>query len=109
MDAQSFLEAAGTSTCIPWSPRPFPMSPASGLPGVGADPEEVEKKDLMSVFFNFIRNLLSETIFKSGRSCDPKAAKEDSPQYERPATPSPAKLNECDRPGVLCRAHQDGG
>ncbi|XP_055251232.1 A-kinase anchor protein 3 isoform X2 [Moschus berezovskii] len=99
-DVQSFLEATGTSNlCPPKSPA---VSHESSLQSsqVGADPEEVEKKDLMSVFFNFIRNLLSETIFKSDHSCDPKATKEDnSPQCERPVTPSPTKLNECDEPG----------
>ncbi|KAM7243805.1 hypothetical protein CapIbe_004413 [Capra ibex] len=99
MDAQSFLEAAGTSNLYPMKSPAVSHESSLRSPRVGADPEEVEKKDLMSVFFNFIRNLLSETIFKSDHSCDPKAAKEDSPQYERPATPSPAKLNECDEPG----------
>ncbi|NIG59186.1 A-kinase anchor protein 3 [Pontoporia blainvillei] len=98
MDAQSFLKAAG-STTLQANNRSPAVSDESGLrsPHVGVDQEEAEKKDLMSVFFNFIRNLLGETIFKSDRSSEPKPTKEeDSPQCERPVSPSPIKLNEGD-------------
>lgn len=99
MDPQSFLEAAGTSNLYPTKSSAVSHESSVRSPQVGADPEEVEKKDLMSSCFNFIRNLLSETIFKSDHSCDPKATKEDSsPQCERPVTPSPTKSNECDEP-----------
>ncbi|KAB0353016.1 hypothetical protein FD754_017873 [Muntiacus muntjak] len=100
MDPQSFLEAAGTSNLYPTKSSAVSHESSVQSPQVGADPEEVEKKDLISSCFNFIRNLLSETIFKSDHSCDPKATKEDnSPQCERPVTPSPTKSNECDEPG----------
>uniref|UniRef100_A0A8D1C9E9 A-kinase anchor 110kDa C-terminal domain-containing protein n=1 Tax=Sus scrofa TaxID=9823 RepID=A0A8D1C9E9_PIG len=100
MDAQSFLEAAA-STNLQANKSPA-VSDESSLkpPHVGGDQEEAEKKDLMSVFFNFIRNLLRETIFKSNRSSDPKPTKEeDSPQCERPVTPSPIKFSEGDEAG----------
>ncbi|KAM8912989.1 A-kinase anchor protein 3 isoform 1-T2 [Lycaon pictus] len=104
MDAQSFLEAAG-STNLPANKSPV-VSDESSLksPQMGGDQEEAEKKDLMSVFFNFIRNLLSETIFKSDRSSEPKVPEqpikeEYSHQCERPITPSPIKLSEGDETG----------
>ncbi|XP_045380523.1 A-kinase anchor protein 3 isoform X1 [Camelus bactrianus] len=95
MDAQSFLEAAGT-THLQANKSPVVSDECSlKCPPLGADQEAAEKKDLMSVFFNFIRNLLGETIFKSDRSSDPRSAKEeDSPQHEEPATPSPIRLGE---------------
>ncbi|XP_039111689.1 A-kinase anchor protein 3 isoform X1 [Hyaena hyaena] len=104
MDAQSFLEAAG-STNLPAnksaeaSDESTPKSPA-----MGGDQEEAEKKDLKSVFFNFIRNLLGATIFKSDRSSEPKVPEqpikeEYSHQCERPVTPSPVKLSEGDEAG----------
>ncbi|XP_042636376.1 A-kinase anchor protein 3 [Orycteropus afer afer] len=99
MDAQSFLEAAG-STNLPATKSPE-VSDESTLKFphfMGGDKEEAEKKDLMSIFFNFIRNLLSETIFKSDHSSEPKLpkhpTKEDSNLCERPVTPSPTKV--CD-------------
>ncbi|XP_066864680.1 A-kinase anchor protein 3 isoform X1 [Kogia breviceps] len=101
MDSQSGLKAAG-STYSQASKSPA-VSDESGLrsPHMGVDQEEAEKKDLMSVFFNFIQNLLGETIFKSGRSSEPKPTKEeDSPQCERPVTPSPVKLSEGDEAGL---------
>ncbi|XP_072810931.1 A-kinase anchor protein 3 isoform X3 [Vicugna pacos] len=99
MDAQSFLEAAGT-THLQANKSPIVSDECSlKCPHPGADQEAAEKKDLMSVFFNFIRNLLGETIFKSDRSSDPRSAKEeDSPQHERPATPSPIRLGEGSKP-----------
>ncbi|XP_057558958.1 A-kinase anchor protein 3 [Hippopotamus amphibius kiboko] len=100
MDVQSFLEAAG-STNLKANKSPV-VSDESSLrsPQMGVDQEEAEKKDLMSVFFNFIRNLLGETIFKSDHGSEPKPTKEeDSPQCERPVTPSPIKLNEGDEAG----------
>ncbi|XP_007103728.2 A-kinase anchor protein 3 [Physeter macrocephalus] len=99
MDAQSCLKAAG-STNLQAKKSPA-VSDESGLrsPHMGVDQEEAEKKDLMSVFFNFIQNLLGETIFKSDRSSEPKPTKEEeSPQCERPVTP-PIKLNEGDEAG----------
>ncbi|XP_003410680.1 A-kinase anchor protein 3 [Loxodonta africana] len=99
MDAQSFLEAA-TNTNLPAtkSPAAFDESALKTPHFVRGDQEAAEKKDLMSVFFNFIRNLLSETIFKSDHSSEPKEpehpAKEDINQCERPITPSPTKV--CD-------------
>ncbi|XP_024589163.1 A-kinase anchor protein 3 isoform X1 [Neophocaena asiaeorientalis asiaeorientalis] len=101
MDAQSLLKAAGGTNLQANSKSPA-VSDESGLrsPHMGVDQEEAEKKDLMSVFFNFIRNLLGETIFKSDRSSEPKPTKEeDSPQCERPVSPSPIKLNEGDEAG----------
>ncbi|XP_059968808.1 A-kinase anchor protein 3 isoform X2 [Mesoplodon densirostris] len=100
MDAQSSLKAAA-STSLQANKSPA-VSDESGLrsPHMGVDQEEAEKKDLMSVFFNFIRNLLGETIFKSDGSSEPKPTKEeDSPQCERPVTPSPIKVNEGDEAG----------
>ncbi|XP_029061971.1 A-kinase anchor protein 3 isoform X1 [Monodon monoceros] len=101
MDAQSLLKAAGGTNLQANNKSPA-VSDGSGLrsPHTGVDQEEAEKKDLMSVFFNFIRNLLGETIFKSDRSSEPKPTKEeDSPQCERPVSPSPIKLNEGDEAG----------
>ncbi|KAM9073147.1 A-kinase anchor protein 3 isoform 1-T2 [Megaptera novaeangliae] len=100
MGAQSFRKAAG-STNLQANKSPA-VSDESGLrsPHMGVDQEEAEKKGLMSAFFNFIQNLLGETIFKSDRSSEPKPTKEeDSPQCERPVTPSPIKLNEGDEAG----------
>uniref|UniRef100_A0A8C3X3B9 A-kinase anchoring protein 3 n=1 Tax=Catagonus wagneri TaxID=51154 RepID=A0A8C3X3B9_9CETA len=98
MDAQSFLEAAA-STNLQASKSPAVSHESSPKPPhVGGDQEGAEKKDLMSVFFNFIRNLLGETIFKSNRSSDPKPTKERKP-CERPVTPSPIKLSEGDEAG----------
>ncbi|KAM4819765.1 A-kinase anchor protein 3 isoform 1-T2 [Thomomys bottae] len=97
MDAQSFLEAATTTnfppSCVcPDEGRQKPPSP----PPV-CDQEQAEKKDLMSVIFNFIRNLLSETIFKGERSCPAKVPEQpvrDESPCERPLTPCPTRL--CD-------------
>ncbi|XP_006862736.1 PREDICTED: A-kinase anchor protein 3 [Chrysochloris asiatica] len=103
MDAQSFLEAAG-STNFPHTKSPVvPDESSLKFPHlVGCGQAEVEKKDLMSVFFNFIRHLLGETIFKSDSSSVSKVpeAKEDSNQYERPMTPSPTKV---------CAGEESGG
>ncbi|XP_062050737.1 A-kinase anchor protein 3 isoform X1 [Lepus europaeus] len=104
MDAQSFLEAAG-STNLPTKKCPVvPDESSLKIPHVVGDQEKAEKKDLMSVFFNFIRNLLGETIFKSDNSPEPKvpeqpAKEEGSRHCERPVTPSPIKLNEGDETG----------
>ncbi|XP_040834936.1 A-kinase anchor protein 3 [Ochotona curzoniae] len=99
MDPQSFLEAAST-TNFPTKKCPVvPDEPSVKIPHVVCDQEQAEKKDLMSVFFNFIRNLLSETIFKSDKNPEPKtpeqSAKEEVRHYcERPVTPSPIKVDE---------------
>ncbi|XP_008703112.1 A-kinase anchor protein 3 [Ursus maritimus] len=104
MDAQSFLEAAG-STNLPANKSPTVSDePSPKSPQMGGDQEEAEKKDLMSVFFNFIRNLLGETIFKNDHSSEPKVPEqpikeEYSHQCERPVTPSPVKLSEGDEAG----------
>ncbi|XP_032204941.1 A-kinase anchor protein 3 isoform X2 [Mustela erminea] len=104
MDAQSFIEAAG-STNLPANKSPVVSDESSPKsPQTGGNQEEAEKKDLMSVFFNFIRNLLGETIFKSDRSSEPKVPEkpikeECSHQSERPVTPSPIKLSEGDEAG----------
>ncbi|XP_039335707.1 A-kinase anchor protein 3 [Saimiri boliviensis] len=105
-DAQSFLEAAGTPN--------FPANKSSVVPDESClktahnvdDQEQAEKKDLMSVFFNFIRNLLSETIFKRGHCSEPKVpeqqVKEDINLCERPLTSSPPKPCEDDEtPGAF--------
>uniref|UniRef100_A0A2K6FLJ0 A-kinase anchoring protein 3 n=1 Tax=Propithecus coquereli TaxID=379532 RepID=A0A2K6FLJ0_PROCO len=100
MDAQSFLEAAAT-TNFPAKKSPVvPDESCLRSPHVVGDKEQSEKKDLMSVFFNFIRNLLGETIFKNDHSCQPNPVKEeDSNPCERPATPPPVKLCEGDEAG----------
>ncbi|KAF6117282.1 A-kinase anchoring protein 3 [Phyllostomus discolor] len=69
MDAQSFLDAAST-TNFPTNKPPV-ISDETNLkcPYGGHNKEEAEKKDLKSIFFNFIRNLLTETIFKNDSSC----------------------------------------
>uniref|UniRef100_A0A8C5ZWM4 A-kinase anchoring protein 3 n=1 Tax=Marmota marmota marmota TaxID=9994 RepID=A0A8C5ZWM4_MARMA len=105
MDAQSFLEAAGSSN-FPITKTPVVLDESSlKTPHVVCDQEQSEKKDLMSVFFNFIRNLLGETIFKGDNSCESKAPEKsdkekDCNQGERPATPSP-KLSEGDEAGAF--------
>uniref|UniRef100_A0A2K5JF66 A-kinase anchor 110kDa C-terminal domain-containing protein n=1 Tax=Colobus angolensis palliatus TaxID=336983 RepID=A0A2K5JF66_COLAP len=105
-DAQSFLEAAGT-TNFPANEPPVVADESclKSAPIVG-DQEQAEKKDLRSVFFNFIWNLLSETIFKRDQSSEPKVpeqpVKEDRKLCERPLAPSPPKLCEDDEtPGAL--------
>uniref|UniRef100_A0A2K6FLI8 A-kinase anchoring protein 3 n=1 Tax=Propithecus coquereli TaxID=379532 RepID=A0A2K6FLI8_PROCO len=97
MDAQSFLEAAAT-TNFPAKKSPVvPDESCLRSPHVVGDKEQSEKKDLMSVFFNFIRNLLGETIFKNDHKQPVK--EEDSNPCERPATPPPVKLCEGDEAG----------
>ncbi|XP_006172088.1 A-kinase anchor protein 3 isoform X2 [Tupaia chinensis] len=104
MDAQSFLEAAG-STNFPSKKSPVvPDESSLKSPHLVGDREQAEKKDLMSVFFNFIRNLLGETIFKNDRSCEPKVPEhpvkeEISNPCERPATPCPTRNCEGDEAG----------
>ncbi|XP_072510069.1 A-kinase anchor protein 3 [Notamacropus eugenii] len=91
MDAQSFLEAAGTTTKTT-SPKSQPNSDQSSLGSsrVGASHEEAEKKDLMSVFFNFIRNLLGETIFKCEESYETKPPSHQSKEEDNsPESSSP--------------------
>uniref|UniRef100_G1MAZ3 A-kinase anchoring protein 3 n=1 Tax=Ailuropoda melanoleuca TaxID=9646 RepID=G1MAZ3_AILME len=103
-DAQSFTEAAGGAN-LPANKSPIVSDePSPKSPQMEGDQEEAEKKDLMSVFFNFIRNLLGETIFKSDHSSEPKVPEqpvkeEYSHQCERPVTPSPVKLSEGDEAG----------
>ncbi|XP_007527886.1 A-kinase anchor protein 3 isoform X2 [Erinaceus europaeus] len=94
MDAQSFLEAAG-NTSLPKKSPTVCEDPSLKSPLLGGQ-EESGKKDLMSVFFNFIRNLLSETIFKNDRcSAKPEQPmKEENCQCERPVTPCPIKTCE---------------
>nr|XP_012423731.1 PREDICTED: A-kinase anchor protein 3 isoform X1 [Odobenus rosmarus divergens] len=104
MDAQSFLEAAGSAN-LPANKSPVVSDKSRPKsPQMGGDQEEAEKKDLMNVFFNFIRNLLGETIFKSDRSPEPKVPEQQikeqhSHQCERPVTPSPIKLSEGNEAG----------
>ncbi|CAK6443095.1 unnamed protein product [Pipistrellus nathusii] len=100
MDAQSFLEAAGR-TNFPTNKAPVVCAEtnlkSSHMEG---NQEETEKKDLMSVFFNFIRNLLGETIFKNDDSSEPnmpEPIKEDL--CERPVPPCPIKVSEGDEAG----------
>ncbi|XP_053410786.1 A-kinase anchor protein 3 [Nycticebus coucang] len=104
MDAQSFLEAAATTNFPHNKPPVVPDESCLKSPQVVGDKEQAEKKDLMSVFFNFIRNLLGETIFKNDRSSEAKmpeqpVKEEDISQCERPATPSPVKLYEEEESG----------
>ncbi|XP_006891358.1 PREDICTED: A-kinase anchor protein 3 [Elephantulus edwardii] len=104
MDAQSFLEAAGSSNLPATKPPVTPDESSFKFAHlIGGDQEEAEKKDLMSIFFNFIRNLLGETIFKNDRSCESKTpeylAKEDSHPGERPATASSTKACEVEETG----------
>ncbi|XP_058414997.1 A-kinase anchor protein 3 [Diceros bicornis minor] len=104
MDAQSFLEAAST-TNFPTTKSPeVSDEPSLKSPHMGGDQEEAEKKDLKSIFFNFIRNLLGETIFKRDRSSELKVPEQpikegDGHHCERPVTPSPIKLSEGDEAG----------
>ncbi|KAK2504940.1 hypothetical protein MC885_011083 [Smutsia gigantea] len=98
VDVQSFLEAASHTNVPTKSPVDSDESNLKS-PHTGSDQEETEKKDLMGVFFNFIRNLLSETIFKSDHSSEhkmpePPVKEEDTHQHQRPVTPCPTKLNE---------------
>ncbi|XP_020036200.2 A-kinase anchor protein 3 [Castor canadensis] len=104
MDAQSFLKAA-SCTNLPTNTNPLaPDGSRIKSPLKGCEQEQTEKKDLMSVIFNFIRNLLGETIFKSDRGCQPKVpeqpVKEEEVNHcERPMTPSPTKLSDCEETG----------
>uniref|UniRef100_A0A8C6R4L6 A kinase anchor protein 3 n=1 Tax=Nannospalax galili TaxID=1026970 RepID=A0A8C6R4L6_NANGA len=106
MDAQSFLEAAA-STSFPTTKPPV-VHDESRLksPHKICNQEQSEKKDLISVIFNFIRNLLSETIFKSSPNLEPKAPEqqvkeEDINRYERPMTPSPKFCDKEEAGGTL--------
>ncbi|XP_036920589.1 A-kinase anchor protein 3 [Sturnira hondurensis] len=98
MDAQSFLDAAGT-TNFP-TKKPPVISDETNLkcPHGGGNQEEAEKKDLKSIFFNFIRNLLTETIFKNDSSSESKVSEKPNKEgiFKRPVTPSPIKLSEGD-------------
>uniref|UniRef100_A0A8C6I1F1 A kinase anchor protein 3 n=1 Tax=Mus spicilegus TaxID=10103 RepID=A0A8C6I1F1_MUSSI len=98
MDAQSFLEAAASTnfpTNKPPPPPPVvqdeckPKSPPHKI----CDQEQTEKKDLMSVIFNFIRNLLSETIFKSSRNCESNVHEQNTQEEE---------IHPCERPKTPC-------
>ncbi|XP_023444703.2 A-kinase anchor protein 3 isoform X2 [Dasypus novemcinctus] len=91
MDAQSFLEAAGSSNLPATKSPTVPDESSPKSPQMGRNQEETEKKDLMSVFFNFIRNLLGETIFKCDQRCEPKVNEDESNPCERPTTPPPTK------------------
>ncbi|XP_015427812.1 PREDICTED: A-kinase anchor protein 3 [Myotis davidii] len=101
MDAQSFLEAAGR-TNFPTNKAPV-VSAETNLKSshMEGNQEETEKKDLMSVFFNFIRNLLGETIFKNDYSSEPKVPEQTIKEdlCERPVPPCPIKMSEGDEPG----------
>uniref|UniRef100_A0A2I2YQY1 A-kinase anchoring protein 3 n=1 Tax=Gorilla gorilla gorilla TaxID=9595 RepID=A0A2I2YQY1_GORGO len=105
-DAQSFLEAAGTTNFPANEPPVVPDESCLKSAPIVGDQEQAEKKDLRSVFFNFIRNLLSETIFKHDQSPEPKVpeqpVKEDRKLCERPLASSPPRLYEGDEtPGAL--------
>ncbi|XP_004869426.2 A-kinase anchor protein 3 [Heterocephalus glaber] len=93
MNAQSFLEAASTTNFPHNKPCAAPNESNLKYPHKGCDQEQSGKKDLMSVFFNFIQNLLSETIFKSDHTSEHKVQvkEEGGSQYERPVTPCSAK------------------
>ncbi|XP_005378796.1 PREDICTED: A-kinase anchor protein 3 [Chinchilla lanigera] len=93
MDAQSFLEAASTTNFSHGKSCAAPNESNLKYPHQVCDQEQTGKKDLMSVFFNFIRNLLSETIFKSDRCSEPKVRvkEEGGNQCERPVTPCSTK------------------
>ncbi|XP_045410504.1 A-kinase anchor protein 3 isoform X1 [Lemur catta] len=103
MDAQSFLKAAATTNFAATKLPIVPDESCLRSTHVVCDKEQSEKKDIMSVIFNFIRNLLGETIFKSDRNCEPNVpehpVKEASNPCERPATPCPTKLCEGDEAG----------
>uniref|UniRef100_A0A8C5K662 A kinase anchor protein 3 n=1 Tax=Jaculus jaculus TaxID=51337 RepID=A0A8C5K662_JACJA len=103
MDAQSFLEAASTSN-FPTKPPGTHDESRLKSPHRMCDQEQSEKKDLMSVIFNFIRNLLSETIFKSRCKCEPKVPEpqckdEDFDPCDRSMTSSPPKYCEDEETG----------
>ncbi|CAO2606693.1 A-kinase anchor protein 3 [Lemmus lemmus] len=97
MDAQSFLEAAASTNFPATKPQAVHDESRLKSPNKICDQEQTEKKDLMSVIFNFIRNLLSETIFKSKRNCESKAQnirEEEINQCERSVTPPAPKFCE---------------
>ncbi|XP_026643879.1 A-kinase anchor protein 3 [Microtus ochrogaster] len=97
MDPQSFLEAAATTNFPGNKPQAVHDESRLKSPHKMCDQEQTEKKDLMSVIFNFIRNLLSETIFKSKRNSESKAQgvkEEEINQCERPVTPPAPKFCE---------------
>ncbi|XP_038623697.1 A-kinase anchor protein 3 [Tachyglossus aculeatus] len=82
LDPQAFVEAAGGAPAAPAPPSPA-STPSQALPSSGQDSlksaqeatrprEDSDKRDLMGIFFNFVKNLLTETIFKSDEAPDPK-------------------------------------
>uniref|UniRef100_A0A8C8UF51 A-kinase anchor 110kDa C-terminal domain-containing protein n=1 Tax=Peromyscus maniculatus bairdii TaxID=230844 RepID=A0A8C8UF51_PERMB len=101
MDAQSFLEAAA-STNLPANKQPV-VHDESRLksPPKICDQEQTEKKYMMSVIFNFIRNLLSETIFKGNRSESKgqNVKEEEINMCKRPVTPPAPKFCEDEESG----------
>ncbi|XP_075838818.1 A-kinase anchor protein 3 isoform X2 [Microtus pennsylvanicus] len=97
MDPQSFLEAAATTNFPANKPQAVHDESRLKSPHKICDQEQTEKKDLMSVIFNFIRNLLSETIFKSKCNSESKAQgvkEEENNQCESPVTPPAPKFCE---------------
>ncbi|XP_004643625.1 A-kinase anchor protein 3 [Octodon degus] len=100
MDPQSFLEAANTTNFPHNKCSASPNEPNLKCPRKVCDQEQTGKKDLMSVFFNFIRNLLSETIFKSDRCSEHKVQIKEDSQCERPVSPCSTKP---------CEDYESGG
>ncbi|KAM6214305.1 A-kinase anchor protein 3 [Rhynchocyon petersi] len=102
MDAKSFLEAANSTNFPATKPPASPDESTLKVPHViGGDQEEAEKKDLMSIFFNFIQHLLGETIFKNDRrseSKEPEHPDKEDP-CERRVTPFATKACEGEETG----------
>lgn len=104
MDAQSFLEAANATNLPQNKPPLFPDDTCLKSPVKRCDQESAEKKDLMSVFFNFIQNLLNETIFKGEQNPEKTAEspvnEDELCRCERPMTPCPIRS---------CESNESGG
>ncbi|XP_049627936.1 A-kinase anchor protein 3-like [Suncus etruscus] len=106
MDAQSFLEAANATNLPQKKPPLFPGETCLKSPVKRGDQKEVtaERKDLMSVFFNFIQNLLNETIFKGEQTPEKTAEspvnEDELRRCERPMTPCPIRS---------CESNESGG
>uniref|UniRef100_A0A6I8PBJ9 A-kinase anchoring protein 3 n=1 Tax=Ornithorhynchus anatinus TaxID=9258 RepID=A0A6I8PBJ9_ORNAN len=116
LDPQAFVEAAGGTPAAPAPPSPA-STPPQALPSSGQSSlkstqeatgprEDSDKRDLMGIFFNFVKNLLTETIFKGEEAPDPKPDPKPEPKPDPQQATSGTQGGETTRPGS---SRSDGG